>query len=200
MSSDTWGFRLQAEGTARAVTLGQKPVWGSLCTTYLCTTPLPFIHLCISSSLDCQYRQLPSLALWKINPIVYFLSAVLKCSLMLAENVHSEVRPFTLILWIISWWMLWPLLKCSCCPPDIFVSPEAIPAWWGRQKYLWNTYSSDSWEGAQDLRSVHCLMRKEEVLMTSVQIHSKLAFCFTTLREQMELLELRDRQESRDPQ
>ena len=130
---------------------------------------------CSSSSLG-WYRQSSSLAPWKTyTPSCIFLvlcpkmfpDVSWKCPLW-REAVYSS------FLWITAQWVLRPLLLSSHC------------SLMGEAEHLWNTPSSDSCEGARGASCVHCLMPKEEMLMTSVQIHNQLAFWLTFLREQTE--------------
>lgn len=99
MSSDTWGIRFQAEGTACARALRQSASGAHFVPlTYQCRTPLPYIHLCISFFIP-EFTEAVAFFISledKCNCSVFAFYP--KCSLKLEENVHSEVRPFTVVL------------------------------------------------------------------------------------------------------
>ena len=65
-----------------------------------------------------------------IHPVVHFLPCVPKCSLILAENVLSAGRPF---IPLACGSLAGECFGLSCCPPSIFVFPEAIATCWERQ-------------------------------------------------------------------
>lgn len=91
---------------------------------HLCGMPPPFIPGLIQAVIF--FSSLEDI----IHPVVYFLPCVPKRSPVLAENVLSAGRPF---IPLACGSLAGECFGLSCCPPSIFVFPEAIAACWERQ-------------------------------------------------------------------